>query len=64
MQYAQLPVSQLEKAEKLEQLRILEAGYKIITGITTYDSMSIDTPEDAARAVEILQQTSSGSQTK
>jgi 3-deoxy-manno-octulosonate cytidylyltransferase (CMP-KDO synthetase) len=64
MQYTQMPVSQLEKAEKLEQLRILEAGYKIITGITTYDSMSIDTPEDAARVVELLRQTSSGRQSK
>ena len=64
MQYTQLPVSQLEKAEKLEQLRILEAGYKIITGITTYDSISIDTPEDAVRVVEILRQTSPGRKTK
>jgi 3-deoxy-manno-octulosonate cytidylyltransferase (CMP-KDO synthetase) len=64
IQYAQLPVSQLENAEKLEQLRILAAGYKIITGITTYDSISIDTPEDVARVVEILRQTSSDRQTK
>jgi 3-deoxy-manno-octulosonate cytidylyltransferase (CMP-KDO synthetase) len=60
MQYAQLPVSQLEKAEKLEQLRILEAGYKIKTGITTNDSIPIDTPEDVARVVAILRHTSSG----
>jgi 3-deoxy-manno-octulosonate cytidylyltransferase (CMP-KDO synthetase) len=60
LQYAQLPVSQLEKAEKLEQLRILEAGYKIKTGITTYESIPIDTPEDVARVVEILEHTSSG----
>ena len=60
LQYAQLPVSQLEMAEKLEQLRILEAGYKIKTGITTYESIPIDTPEDVARVVEILGHTSSG----
>jgi 3-deoxy-manno-octulosonate cytidylyltransferase (CMP-KDO synthetase) len=60
MQYAQLPVSYLEKAEKLEQLRILEAGYKIKTGITTYESIPIDTPEDIARVVAILRQTSLG----
>jgi 3-deoxy-manno-octulosonate cytidylyltransferase (CMP-KDO synthetase) len=64
MQYAQLPISQLEEAEKLEQLRILEAGYKMITGITTHDSISIDTPEDVARVVELLQQTSFGRNTK
>ena len=60
LRYAHLPVSQLEQAEKLEQLRILEAGYKIKAGITTYDSIPIDTPEDVARVVSILQKTSSG----
>lgn len=58
MQYVQLPVSRLEKAEKLEQLRVLEAGYKIKAGITTYDSIPIDTPDDVARVVAILRQTS------
>jgi len=59
LQYAQLPISNLEKAEKLEQLRILEAGYKIKAGLTTYESIPIDTPEDVANVVAILQQTSS-----
>ena len=56
VQYAQLPVSHLEKVEKLEQLRILEAGYKIKAGITAYDSVPIDTPEDVARVVALLRQ--------
>lgn len=60
LQYAQLPVSLLEKAEKLEQLRILDAGYKIKVGVTNYNSISIDTPEDVARVIAILQQPSSG----
>jgi 3-deoxy-manno-octulosonate cytidylyltransferase (CMP-KDO synthetase) len=59
IQYTQLPASNLESAEKLEQLRILEAGYKIKAGITTYDSIPIDTPEDVARVVAILRQASS-----
>jgi len=57
MQYAKMPASNLEKAEKLEQLRILEAGYRIKIGITKYDSIPIDTKEDVERVVKILNQT-------
>lgn len=61
LQYSKLPISKLERAEKLEQLRILESGYKIKVGITKYDSIPVDTPGDVDRVVAILRRTSSGS---
>lgn len=41
-----LPPSRLEQIEKLEQLRVLENGYKIMVGIVPQSSIGIDTPED------------------
>jgi 3-deoxy-manno-octulosonate cytidylyltransferase (CMP-KDO synthetase) len=49
-----LKVSSLEKAESLEQLRWLEAGYKIKCVETLYDSHCIDTPEDIERVLKIM----------
>lgn len=49
-----LPQSPLELAESLEQLRWLENGYKIKTGITTRETIGIDTPEDMQNALEFL----------
>ncbi|MCX6268124.1 MAG: 3-deoxy-manno-octulosonate cytidylyltransferase [Bacteroidetes bacterium] len=45
-QIVALPVSELELAESLEQLRWLDHGYKIKTQITEYESIAIDSPDD------------------
>jgi 3-deoxy-manno-octulosonate cytidylyltransferase (CMP-KDO synthetase) len=52
--FAKMPESSLEQSEKLEQLRILENGYKIKVGFTEHDSIPIDTLEDANRVIAIL----------
>lgn len=52
--FKNLPKSKLEEAEKLEQLRALEHGYRIKTIITKFDTVGIDTPEDLERARALL----------
>lgn len=50
-----LPQSSLETAESLEQLRWLQNGYKIKVGITTIETIGIDTPDDLKKAEVFLQ---------
>jgi len=45
-QWPGLKVSGLERLEALEQLRVLENGYKIKVLVTSYSSPSVDTPQD------------------
>lgn len=54
--YTNLPKSTLEIEEKLEQLRVLEHGYKIKTVETRYDTIGVDTQEDLERVRGILKQ--------
>ena len=49
-----LPPSPLEKREKLEQLRALEAGMRIDVAIVDTAPLGVDTPEDLARARAML----------
>ena len=49
---ARFPPPRSEAAEKLEQLRVLEAGYPIAVGIVDEPSVGIDTPEDYRRFVD------------
>jgi 3-deoxy-manno-octulosonate cytidylyltransferase (CMP-KDO synthetase) len=51
---AQLPVSPLELAESLEQLRAVEHGIRIRCIRTDGQSIGVDTPEDLARAEAAL----------
>jgi len=53
-QYCKLPKSFLEQEEKLEQLRVLEAGYRIKCVVTATETIGVDTPEDVVRAVNFL----------
>lgn len=48
------PVSPLENAEKLEQLRALENGIPIAVVKVEYDSVGVDTPNDVARVEKLL----------
>lgn len=52
--YAGLERTPLEKVEKLEQLRILENGIKILCVKTDKDSLGIDSPEDLEKAESII----------
>lgn len=50
LQYATLPQTPLEQAEGLEQLRVMEHGYRIRVCLTEERTLEINTPEEFARA--------------
>jgi 3-deoxy-manno-octulosonate cytidylyltransferase (CMP-KDO synthetase) len=49
LRLVKFPVSALENAEKLEQLRALDNGIPIAVVKVDYDSVGVDVPEDVAR---------------
>jgi len=52
--FVALPPSLLEKRERLEQLRALEAGMRIDVALVDGEPLTVDTPEDLARARAVL----------
>lgn len=60
LDYPNLPVGPLEQAERLEQLRALENGYKIRVVETDYESLGVDTPADLERVVHLYESSLTG----
>ncbi|HKA00302.1 MAG TPA: hypothetical protein VKE70_27515, partial [Candidatus Solibacter sp.] len=54
LNYSALRIGPLEQAERLEQLRALENGYKIRVSETDYESLGVDTPEDLERVAKLF----------
>ncbi|MEN6558463.1 MAG: 3-deoxy-manno-octulosonate cytidylyltransferase [Thermoguttaceae bacterium] len=52
LKLAAMPPSVLEQVEKLEQLRVLEAGHAILVGVVDEPTFGIDTPDDYQAFVE------------
>lgn len=53
-QITALPPSPLEKTEKLENLRMLENGFRVHMAVVTQVGIAIDTPEDLQKAYDFL----------
>jgi 3-deoxy-manno-octulosonate cytidylyltransferase (CMP-KDO synthetase) len=58
LRLVQFPVSPLEQAERLEQLRALEHGIGIAVVKVDYDSIGVDVPDDVARVEQLLRASS------
>jgi len=56
LEFSQLSASRLETTEKLEQLRVLENGYKIKIIETSSPTLSVNTPQDIIRIENFLKQ--------
>lgn len=56
LEFSQLSASRLETTEKLEQLRVLENGYKIKIIETSSPTLSVNTPQDIIRIEKFLKQ--------
>lgn len=52
--YGQLPISPLQQAEDLEQLKVLEHGFKIKVAIVKSESFGVDTKQDIHKMEQLI----------
>jgi len=55
MEYSKMAKTPLEKAESLEQLRVLENGYKIKVKETNCEILGVNTPEDLEELLKVIE---------
>lgn len=60
LKFVRMEQTPLEKAESLEQMRVLEHGYPIHIVQVAEDSLNVDTPDDLARVEALLAEGGSG----
>lgn len=56
MKYSNMPKTSLEHAESLEQLRVIEHGFKIKVIETAYETIGVDTPDELILAEKLMSQ--------
>lgn len=56
LKFSALPKSALEVAESLEQLRVIENGFKIKTVLTEIETVGVDTQEDLIKVENLIKQ--------
>ena len=54
LEFSRMPSGKLENAEKLEQLRAMENGYRMKVVETDFDSIEVDTMEDLRKVEELI----------
>ena len=54
LKWPEISNSNLEKTEKLEQLRLIDAGYQISTFVAEEECLSVDTEEQLAIARSLV----------
>jgi 3-deoxy-manno-octulosonate cytidylyltransferase (CMP-KDO synthetase) len=60
LEFPTLPQGELERLERLEQLRWLENGWKVRVAEVACQSITVDVPEDVARVEALLRQADFG----
>ena len=54
IEYSKMPITPLEETESLEQLRVLENGYKIKVLETTHSLIGVDTQENLEQVITFI----------